>query len=296
MRDKTSSEIQNIFSLSRDDIKRFEKIGVLTPNKHGKGIASGYSDKDLERLLDAKLLLLSGYRLPDTSIILSENYSSEENIMQQIKKYKRYILILEFLQLNKQDHQRITAYVKKQKHKVINDYKKCFMGNLEPDEYSELFWNVIELVFIVDYLGQVHDSRDSSEIAINKITNAMRIINKIIQFSGRDNEDSDYIETIRDLIEDPIENENEIRDVICECLDELNSHRHEIIETMTNECLGYFAPMDAEFKAIFRDYMIHIYQFCFDFFGDKDVIFNIYTNVKGVLGSIDSNMFDKGMC
>ena len=47
MYNKTSTELQKIFNVSRDDVRSLEDYGVLKPKKYGQGIASQYGVEDM---------------------------------------------------------------------------------------------------------------------------------------------------------------------------------------------------------------------------------------------------------
>lgn len=99
MINKTSKELRQIFDLNRDDMRYFtETKSILKPKKLGQGQAAKYSETDIERLLDIKILLLSGYKNQDMENIFTGDYVSDEKIAEQIRNYKRRILILEFIQ------------------------------------------------------------------------------------------------------------------------------------------------------------------------------------------------------
>ena len=100
---KTSSEIQEIFELQRDDIKRLQKAGVLNPVKKGQGKASLFGDDDMSRILDIKMHMLAGYKVSQMCNFFDEAYDSDEELSKQIHMYKKRILILEYIRTLKTD-------------------------------------------------------------------------------------------------------------------------------------------------------------------------------------------------
>ena len=103
MNEKTSSEVQDIFGFSRDDIKRLESIEVVKPEKRGQGRASIFGEEAINRLLDVKLYILAGYRISDMESIFSNDHDPQDMISEQIHIYKKRIQMLEFIQAMRAD-------------------------------------------------------------------------------------------------------------------------------------------------------------------------------------------------
>ena len=96
---KTATELRKILGLDRNTFQRLEDKEGITPNKIGQGIATEYSADDISKLIDVKLLLLSGFRVSEMPQLLCEEYYPDNIINEQMRMYKRRIAMLEFVSM-----------------------------------------------------------------------------------------------------------------------------------------------------------------------------------------------------
>ena len=95
---KSSTEVRNIFDMDRHELDRYRKSGIIsTVEEVGQGQTSYYSEKDLHRLLELKLLHMSGYTLSDFKERYVHKKSEKLDLDGQIYEYKRRIHLLELV-------------------------------------------------------------------------------------------------------------------------------------------------------------------------------------------------------
>ena len=210
MKGKTSLEIREIFGLERDDIRRLEKDGVLTPQKSGQGKASVFGMQDLDKLLDIKMYLLGGFRISDMSGIFTEDYDSDERIGEQIHIYIKRIQMLEFIRVIRSDFK---AFEILEQKKIIQSgritAKNTNLPEYGTEEYFDEFWNFLKLVFIMDFLSQ-KESFSRQEVVLKKAMDAYHIVERILERSGIKFESEEIIQGLLKLIDSPIEEDSDL--------------------------------------------------------------------------------------
>lgn len=174
MLDIKSSDLQAIFSVSRDDVRRLSKDGVLTPRKHGNGIADEFDEYDLQRMLDVKMFLWAGYKVSDMRSIFTDGYDPEKAISEQIHVYERRLKVLKFIEKMRSnsidadvigsEHQGCTynmmtgyldacANLKFEPEVEMSEYR-LNVPKYGDEKFKEFFWCWIETLMLFDYFSQ----------------------------------------------------------------------------------------------------------------------------------------------
>lgn len=297
MFNKTSSEIQEIFGLCRDDVKRLEKDGVLNPAKSGQGKASKFGEEDMSRLLDIKMYLLAGYRISDMKRIITDNYDSDEGIAEQIHVYKKRIQMLEFIRVMKADYKKIGELSPKQ---LIETGKvsaeKTNMPTYGSKEYFDIFWDYIKLVFIVDFLSQRESLKVDREVVLNRAYAAYIIVEKILKMSGTEINRDEIREAFVEMANTPIEDDQEIKEFAKELVGEYLSHKEQILEELTKESIAPITDeLDAQAGSIFKDIMNHFFRFTLDYFVDEEELYCVYLNFRQFVNGLDQENLATGI-
>lgn len=294
---KKSSEIQKIFGLSRDDINRLDKDGVLKPRRSGQGIASQYSNEDIYRLLDVKMYLLAGYRISDMKNILTSSYDSDSGISEQIHIYKKRIQMLEFIRVMRADFNELEQFSAKQ---VIEFNKKAAKNSNLPDygtdEYFESAWEYLEMIFLVDFLSQRESLNSEKEEVLDKVLEAYKLVGKILELSGTEidqNEVKDFILTIADYSD---EDDMEVKDYIKEIIDEYLSNKEQIADELEKECIvPQTRGLKEEMAVIYKKILKHFFEFSLSYFVDEEELYCIYINLKRFAQNIDIKALEQGI-
>lgn len=295
MSDRKSSEIQEIFGLSRDDIKRLERDGILKPQKSGQGKASIFSEDDMNCLLDVKIHLLAGYRICDMKGSITDDYDSDIGITEQIHLYKKRIQMLEFVQKIRADRNELDKLSDTQRSKflkTISDKTKTPIYGSK--EYFDYFWKIMKLIFIVDFLSQKQSFKEkNSTIVLDRAYKAYQILVELLKISGAEITDDDINST---FIEIANTSDCKIRELVNEIVDEYLSNREEILEKMLNEGLNpIINELDVETGNIYRQMLSHLYQFVLDYFVDEQELDCILLNIKKFVHGLDENLLKEGL-
>jgi len=147
---KTATELRKILGLDRNTFQRLEDKAVITPNKIGQGIATEYSADDISKLIDVKLLLLSGFRVSEMPQLLCEEYYPDNIINEQIRMYKRRIAMLEFVSMLR------GAYEEFSKVSQTSETANGKAGLLSDSFDMEYGFCSLEFLFLLDEFSQVH--------------------------------------------------------------------------------------------------------------------------------------------
>ncbi len=297
MIDKTSSEIQEIFGLDRDDVRRLEKDGVLKPKKNGQGKASRFGEEDMNRLLDIKIYLLAGYRISDMKKIITEEYDSDEGIAEQIHIYKKRIQMLEFIRVMRSDIKELSTLRQKQ---LINagvvSAEKTNLPKFGSKEYFDAFWDYIKLVFIVDFLSQKESFKTDNEIILKRTFAAYNIIKKILGMSGTEIDDEEFVSAFSEIASIHINSDDEIKDFLKELVEEYLSNKNKIMEDLIHENIDPITDeLDQRAGDVYRDMMYHFFQFTLDYFVDEEELYCIYINFSKFVNGLDQDALSKGI-
>ena len=231
MSGKNSSEIQDIFGLCRDDIKRLEKDGVLNPKKSGQGKASLFSERDLNNLLDIKIYLLAGYRISDMKNIITATYDSDSGISEQIHIYKKRIQMLEFIQTIRADIRKLDTLSQGQLMDVSRVHaEKTAIPAFGTQEFNDFSWNFMKLIFIIDFMSQKESFKQDSEIIVKRALAAYRIVVDILSMTGTEIRREDLIEGLNELRKEPIEDDREVKEFAKELVEEYLNQKDQIID------------------------------------------------------------------
>ena len=299
MSDKTSTEIQEIFGLGRDDVKRLEKEGVLKPKKNGQGKASIYGDDDLNRLLGIKIYLMGGYRIADMKSIITDSYDSSKSIAEQIHMYKKRIQVLEYIQNIDTDINRlVTLMIEKNDmaedlQKVSDDISKISVYNSK--EYRELFWDMIKLVFIIDFLSRKESLDEDKGIAMDRALSAYKIVVKLLDLSGAEISKEEIKNELIDIVNAPEGDDQELMEYVRELKDEYLSSKGKIMEEFTNETYDQISEMMGEQSAnLVKEMINHTIQFILDYFVDEEELYCIFKNFHRFVNGLDQKALAEG--
>ena len=289
MYNKTSTELQKIFNVSRDDVRSLEDYGVLKPKKYGQGIASQYGVEDMYYLLNVKMYLLAGKELAEAKrITASDDCFSDEALAEQIYTYKRQIKLLEFIRLIKADARKISKLSSQQ----LAEMSKEFAMH-EPEEYFDRIWDYIELVFKLDFLSQKKSLMAKKDDILQHSLDVYNIIVKILKMYGTEitSDGRAALIEVANLIKD----EPETREVAKMFVREYLSNKNQIMEKL-NECITTIArEFDDQAGSAFKDMMCHLFQFILDYFMDEDALYYAYLNFRIFINGLDTEALSRGI-
>ena len=297
MKYKKSSEIQRIFGLSRDDVNRLDKDGIINPKRNGQGIASRYGIEDMSRLLDVKIYLLAGYRISDMKNILTSTYDSDAGISEQIHIYKKRIQMLEFIQTMRADLNELQHFSSKQ----VTEMNKVTAQNSNfpdygSDEYFELAWEFLELIFIVDFLSQRESVNAEKNDVLKRVFEAYKLVNKILDISGTKIDQNEVQEGLKTIATYSAEDDINVKEFIKEIIDEYLNNKALILEEFERECI---APktygVEERIALIYKKFMKDFFEFALSYFVDEEELYCIYVNLKRFAQSIDIKSFEQGI-
>lgn len=297
MSGKTSSEIQDIFGLCRDDIKRLEKDGVLNPKKSGQGKASLFSERDLNTLLDIKIYLLAGYRISDMKNIITATYDSDSRISEQIHIYKKRIQMLEFIQTIRADIRKLYTLSQGQWRNVSRVHaEKTAIPAFGTQEFNDFFWKFMKLIFIIDFMSQKESFKQDSEIIVKRALAAYRIVVDILSMTGTEIRREGLIEGLNALRKEPIEDDREVKEFAKELVEEYLNQKDQIIDEIFKEGVDpIVAELDPESGATYRDMMLHIIGFALDYFVDERELYYLFMNFIQFVQGLDQEALDNGI-
>ena len=294
---KTSSEIQEIFGLNRDDVRRLEKDGVLKPEKNGQGKVSKFGEEDMNRLLDIKIYLMAGYRISDMEKIITEEYDSDEGIAEQIHIYIKRIQMLKFIRAIRSDIKALNTLSRKQLVATgVVSAEKTNLPKFGSKEYFDVFWDYIKLVFIVDFLSQKESFNTNNEIILKRAFAAYDIVKKILWMSGTEIGDDKIVSAFSEMASTPIESDDEIKDFLKELVEEYLSNKSKIMEDLIHENIDSITDeLDWRAGKVYRDMMHHFFQFTLDYFVDEQELYCIYINFRKFVNGLDQDALSKGI-
>ncbi len=297
MIDKKSSEIQEIFGLCRDDIKRLEKDGVLKPVKSGQGKASKFGEGDMNRLLDIKMYLLAGYRISDMKKIITDDYDSDGGIVEQIHIYKKRIQMLEFIRVMKSDFDELETLSLNQLIETGKVFaEKTNIPMYGSKEYYDTFWDYIKLVFIIDFLSQRESFKVDSTIVFQRAYTAYNIVEKILKLSGTEINQDEIRNAFIEMANTPMESEQEIKGFIKELVEECLSNKEQIMAELTRESITPITEeLDPQTGKIFKDMMNHFFRFTLDYFVDEEELYCVYMNFRKFINGLDQEALTAGI-
>lgn len=293
----TKNQICHVFGITKDDVYRLCKAGVIKPEVFGQGIASNYSEADMDSLLVVKIYLMAGYTIADMEDIFSEDKVSEktsdEGIAKQIRKYKRKIRLLEFIQeirLNLNETRKLS--VEQLANTIVVQNENFKMPEYGSDEYHALTWEIIQLVFILDYLCQEESLSDNKKEVINKIKAVLFTFRKLAVMKGLDISEfrNDIIEFGKKSI-----NDQEIKEVTKEVYEYIVANKEELIKVlMQSNSDPVTQKLDDQSGSVYRDRMQILYEFMVDYFLDEEAMVCLITNFLRFFNEIDMEALKKG--
>lgn len=290
MINKTNSELRELFGLSRDDIRRLEDDGVLNPKKEGQGKAALYGLVDVNILLDVKLLLLSGYRVADMKNIINDSYNSDAELKEQIHTYKKRIQMLEFIRRIRADLRKLDQFSKEQLFEAGKIPQKSYnIPNFQ--KYYDMYLDIIKLILLLETLSKKNSFIDHQQsIVIKRFYDAYRIVEKLIQLSGRKIPKEELIDFFTELTEFTTDDEYEIRSLINEIINEKKS----MIDEIKNESTpSYFDELEDEIAVYYKDVYMDIVTFFIDYFIDEDELYYLFYNFILFANNLDKDSLNK---
>ncbi len=293
---KATSEVLDIFCLCRDDIKRLQKEGILTPEKKGQGITTYYTDKELNKLLDIKMYLLAGYRISDMETIFTDEYDSETGIAEQIHVYKKRIQMLEFIQnirLDLEDFQKLSQTQLIKTGKV--SAQKSNLPEYGTDSYYDLFWNIVKLIFVVDFLSQKESFKTEKKIVLRRVLEAYRVCEEILEISGTEINREEIKQAFIEMANTPIE-DSEIKEFVSDVVKECIRNRDAILDELNRENIKPITDeLDSQSGKIYKKMMDHIFKFALDYFVDEEELFCVYVNFRNFVNGLDQQALEDGV-
>lgn len=278
---KTSREARETFGLERDDIKRLENDGVLHPQKNGKGKASLYGIDDMYRLLDVKMYLLGGFKISQMQNLFGKDFDRDSMIEDQLRVYSRRIKLLNFIKTLRSDIKFLENSIKTENDaiSVIEAGKKTVLLNntlpLGEEQYWDMIWSYIQLIFIFDFLSQKENYKYNRESIQNKVRIAYDIFIKILDFFDEkinENELQDLINEIKNT--QPTE--EEIKQLVREWVTEYHQNSEEIINSIEEKLISSITSnLNNELGEHLKAFMIHLYSFTLDYFIDEESLYYI---------------------
>lgn len=292
MNEKTSSEVQDIFGFSRDDIKRLESIEVVKPEKRGQGRASIFGEEAINRLLDVKLYILAGYRISDMESIFSNDHDPQDMISEQIHIYKKRIQMLEFIQAMRADDKELAKLDERQ---LIELDKLSVKNNHMPEfgtiEYHDKVLDLLKLIFIVDFLSQKDSFRADISIVRQRSMTALNLILGFFELTGED----DTKEKLLRLVKEPIDDDLDIKDIVKDFSEEWLAEKDKILEELTNDIFESIPEeVDEQVVSVYKMIVLHLSQFVADYFFDEHELYCIFINLRNLFKELDQDALDKG--
>ncbi len=296
MVDKTSTEVQEIFGLERDDLRRLEKAGVLNPVKSGQGKVSRFGQEDMDRLLDVKIYLLAGYRIVDMGQAFTEGYDSEEMVAEQIHIYKKRIQLLEYIRVARADIKKLGSLSQKQMIETAEaSAESTNLPQVGSAEYFDKFWDLIKLVFIVDYLSQKESFADDSDVVLKRAFTAYHIIESILKMSGIEINQEELVNVFFEMASTPIE-DGEIRMFAKELVQEYLHNKDQLMKEFLDECVNPITEkLDEQAGEVFRNMVGHFFQFILDYFVDEEELYCVFVNFIRFVNGLDQEALSKGI-
>lgn len=300
MINKTSKELRQIFDLNRDDMRYFtETKSILKPKKLGQGQAAKYSETDIERLLDIKILLLSGYKNQDMENIFTGDYVSDEKIAEQIRNYKRRILILEFIQKLRSNMKEANDYISEQSRETVKTTLNTLYSNgyeiKSFEDIYEFFLDMIKLIFIIDYLSQKESIEDKNIIkSLNRSKEAFDLIIFYSRLLGTNLKSEQLTKDFIELIDAPEEGDQETKAYAKEIVKKLNNKKRTFKRIMRKNWEQYTKEWGEQSGENYRERMMILYDFIFDYLADEETIYYLMKNFENFLRGLDRAALERG--
>lgn len=303
---KTSKELRRIFDLNRDEMRYLsdDKTGVLKPIRPEKSdkrntTAAKYSEYDIDCLIDIKIHLLSGYKKNDMKKIFSKNYDSYNEIAEQIKTYKRRILILELIQKIRSNLREAKEFISEQYVDVVVSTAKTLNSYgyeiKSYEDFYEIFLDLIKLVFIIDYLSQKESLDNENEIkSLNRFKEAFDIIIRYLGLFETQLKPEDITKGFIEMIDTPEEGEEEAKAFAKEFVKKLSGKKRVIKRAMRKNWEEYTKEWGAQSGENYRERMMIIYDFVFEYFADEDTIYCLVKNFERFLRGLDREALERG--
>ncbi len=299
MTKRTSLEIRKIFGFSRDDINRLEKSKVIKPQKNGQGIASEYSEKDLERLLDVKLYLLGGLRISDMEDLFKNKIDSGRTISEHIHLYKKRIQMLEFIELMRAEIRKFKETNRVRETKTVTLTNPNTKKN-EIDTYEDQVWDALGLFFDLSFLcrGESRSEENLKEDKKRTLKRTLEAYEKLEHFIdklGIEINSKMLRECLIEMASEPFGDDSEIKEAVMEWVEEYRKNKTNILDQIEKKGIepaanGLDGAIQEQYKSILRN----IISFFLDYFIDEEELFYLLVNVRYFLDHLDKETLIKG--
>ncbi len=291
MFEMTASELQDIFCLDHNDVNRLLKLEVLTPKKNGLGKASVYGVQDFDRLLDIKMYLLAGFRIPDMPSIFTENFDADDKINKQIHVYKKRIQMLEFIQNIRSD---IKAFDRLSQEQIVKAMSVTAQNTNMPEygskDYVKLFQGMLKLIFIIDYFSQEKSLAASLKMVCERFLDAYHTIEPFMKYLEIEISNKDICNALLEIQDCPVEDNAVVRRYVREWVTELKKGKQETFRYMQNEIIPTIVDgLDQDSSECYVAELQHFVQFIYEYFIGEEEIFCLISNFVRFVKGLDRN-------
>ena len=298
MATKTGTEVQDIFCWSRQNYRSV--IDLIGKEKFTKDNAGGvsytFNEEEMYRLLDIKIFQLAGCENPKIKKVLSDSDELDKEISNQIRQHEKNILVLKFLRDIRSD---IKEYAKLSPEQVSDVNEKSAqlskMPSLGSPEYYDVIWDLVELVFIIEYLTQNKSRQADTKQNNKKVLTALFIVERLIVLRLKVTTHEDIVKALLDLSDSPKGDEQDLKLLIKDILSEyeeqkdvfLNDFKQNQIEPVTDQT-------DFQTGEAYRNMGLHFYQFISEYFVGEQELNNLFLCIQDFIYSLDQEKLKVG--
>ncbi len=159
-----TKQVEELTGISRQNIRYYEKAGLLTPNREEQNSYRDYSGEDVERLKLIKMLRMLDMPLKEIEKVIKEEISMQEavnihkrELLEQQKQLQAAVDICNLLKKEKAQEINIDKYLSKMEHmekggnvfaKIRDDYKQIIR---EEEEKQMVFYTDCNIHTSVDF-------------------------------------------------------------------------------------------------------------------------------------------------
>lgn len=292
---KNSSEVREIFCLSRQNMRSLTKL--VKPKGSGKGTAFEFSKDDMNRLLDIKMYQLAGCELSEIQRIFNDGYGSDETINEQIRLYEKRIIMLKFIRDIRSD---VRNFTKLSPAQITEINKKSSQMSKLPEygtsDFDDALWDFIELVLIFDLLSQKKSLNNKSKENSEKVLNALRIILKMLKITGKGIKQEDITSAFIEFANFSEEDDQDFKTAISEALTEYEEKKGTILDILKEKYVesvtGQSDPLTQE---VYMNLIQHLLQFISEYFVGEEELNNLYTNFRNFIYDLDQEKLKAGV-
>ena len=296
---KSSTEVRNIFDMDRHELDRYRKSGIIsTVEEVGQGQTSYYSEKDLHRLLELKLLHMSGYTLSDFKERYAHKKSEKLDLDEQIYEYKRRIHLLELVKL---------ILTQEESYHLSNrqwlEFGRTGLRRAKA-ELKELkipgldYWDIFQVIFSVDRLcckKSISTEPDGSKKSRKSIVDICNLV------KPSNHEDSvELCLELKSICEEVLEEAKptgqrakEISDLF---IDAYNADRSRFVSHVLKkiEAMSEEGSEDKQVETAYRDFTEKLYIGVIDLVMDGQGLYYLLYNLLECTHYIDLDALEKG--